>query len=448
MIGSVGLFVLATTLSAAVPSAADMEGKACTDFGCHADLQTQAVVHSPVAKGMCTPCHTQPQPETHEFHLSRPKETLCVACHIVTLKNHVHQPVQEGRCLDCHDPHQSRFHRLLRADPAKDLCLTCHADDAFMKKQHLHGPVAMGACILCHEAHSSWTPKLLVAEGDELCAICHEARIRRDQQARHVHPPATGDCEKCHDPHGSDFPQQTRQDDRQLCVSCHEDVGREIEHSAVVHGAVLEPQGCRDCHTGHSSSLPSLLKSSLLDTCLGCHDEEIALPNGRRVANMAALLKANPNHHGPIRQADCSACHQPHASALANLLTESYPPLFYAPFDPNNYKLCFKCHRSELASAPDGRGVTEFRNGALNLHYVHISKPAKGRTCRACHAVHASKSPAHISDVVPYGNWQYELKFQVTENGGACAPACHVARSYDRTADTAAPPTQAVGPGE
>jgi predicted CXXCH cytochrome family protein len=188
------------------------------------------------------------------------------------------------------------------------------------------------------------------------------------------------------------------------------------------------------------------LKSSLLDTCLGCHNEEILLPSGRKVANMGALLRDNPNHHGPIRQADCSACHNPHASGRSNLLTETYPPLFYAPFHPDNYKLCFTCHRSELVSAQDGRGVTGFRKGDLNLHYVHVSQPSRGRTCRACHAVHASKSPAHISEVVPYGSWKYEIKFEAKDNGGACAPACHAAKSYERTGE--APQAEPAGPAQ
>jgi predicted CXXCH cytochrome family protein len=444
MMGSVGLFLLSAAMCAAAPSPAEMEGKTCIEFGCHADVQVQAFVHDPVAKGMCNPCHVQSQVNTHEFRLSFAKEQLCRACHIVTLKNHVHQPVGEGRCTDCHDPHQSQFHLLLRADPSKDLCLTCHADDAFLKKQHVHGPVAMGSCILCHDSHSSWKPKLLVAQGDALCATCHEGVRHRDQQARHVHPPVAADCEKCHDPHSSDFPKQMRDEDRKFCVSCHEEIGQLIATSPVVHGAVTDQQGCRNCHAGHSSSLPTLLKSSLLDTCLGCHKEEITLPSGRRVANLGALLKQNPNHHGPIRQADCSACHNPHASALPNLLTEAYPPLFYAPFNADNYKLCFTCHRSELASVQDGRGVTEFRQGDLNLHYVHVSRPSKGRTCRACHAVHASKSHAHISETVPYGNWKYDVKFELKANGGSCAPACHAAKSYDRT--TEAPKAEPAGP--
>ena len=179
--------------------------------------------------------------------------------------------------------------------------------------------------------------------------------------------------------------------------------------------------------------LPKLLKKSPLDTCLSCHDREIMLENGRKIDNIADLLKKNPNYHGPIRQADCSACHNPHASANFNLLQEPYPELFYAPFDPNNYKLCFNCHRSELVSSENGIGLTLFRNGSRNLHFVHVNKKDRGRTCRACHAVHASREYAHIADSVPYGQWQFKINFTLKPNGGSCEQGCHEIREYDRT---------------
>lgn len=432
----VSLFVLSQATQAQSRTAIDMQNRTCTDYGCHADLQTKAILHSPVAKGLCHPCHPQPQSDVHSFATSDPQEAMCQACHTLILKNHVHEPVREGHCLECHDPHQSEFHFLVRADPSQALCLECHADAPFMSRPHLHGPVAMGACILCHAAHSSWKPKLVVGEGNEICAGCHEDRFRRDREARHVHPPATESCDQCHDPHGSDWPAQLLDEPRKLCVTCHDDMERYVVTSEVVHGAIDEGQQCRNCHTGHASSLPSLLNGSLLDTCLRCHNEEIALPEGRTVVNMAALLKANPNHHGPIRQGNCSACHNPHASSHFDLLTEAYPERFYAAYDPDDYRLCFTCHRSEMAWSQDGRGVTEFRDGSLNLHYVHVSKPSRGRTCRACHAVHASKKYAHISESVPYGSWEYAINFELNRQGGTCGPACHTQRSYDRTRDS------------
>jgi polyferredoxin len=85
-----------------------------------------------------------------------------------------------------------------------------------------------------------------------------------------------------------------------------------------------------------------------------------------------------------------------------------------------------------MVKEPHTTTLTKFRNGDLNLHYVHVNKDERGRTCRACHEVHAAKQPHQIRDAVPYGNTGYMLKvnFTQTPNGGSCAKTCHVTRSY------------------
>ena len=442
MRATIGLLLVSLFASAENPSGIDMQNKTCIDYDCHAALQNKAFVHGPLNKGSCSPCHVQLKPDLHQFEPSGKPEELCRKCHVLLLRNYIHQPVMDSNCVGCHDPHQSDFQFMLRADPSKDLCLTCHKDDSFMKKQKLHEPVADGACILCHEPHSSWRPKLLVAEGTGLCTPCHRETIDAARQARHVHPAIDEGCVYCHDPHGSDSPSQFRQDSRKVCVSCHAEIEQLITTSPIVHSPVNEGQQCEACHHGHSSMLPKLLKKSPLDTCLTCHDRGLTLKDGRKTEDMAALLKENPNHHGPIRQADCSACHNPHASSHFNLLRQAYPESFYAPFDPENYKLCFTCHREELVASENGVGLTQFRDGNVNLHYVHVHREDRGRTCRACHAVHASKTYAHISESVPYGQWRYKLSFTPTVSGGSCDSACHKARDYDRTrvAPLARPP--------
>ena len=72
-------------------------------------------------------------------------------------------------------------------------------------------------------------------------------------------------------------------------------------------------------------------------------------------------------------------------------------------------------------------GITGFRNGDENIHFRHVNKVDKGRTCRACHEVHASKRPAHIREAVPFGSggWLLDINFEQTEDGGSCAPGCH-----------------------
>jgi predicted CXXCH cytochrome family protein len=149
---------------------------------------------------------------------------------------------------------------------------------------------------------------------------------------------------------------------------------------------------------------------------------------------MAALLEENPDHHGPIRDGGCTACHQPHGSAHPRLLLKEYPAEFYAPFAMERYDLCFSCHVSDLVKDKSGRGLTQFRNGDLNLHWLHVNQE-KGRTCRACHEVHASQRPFHIRESVPFGSagWMLAINYTRTEDGGSCLPACHKLRAYDRT---------------
>jgi hypothetical protein len=88
-----------------------------------------------------------------------------------------------------------------------------------------------------------------------------------------------------------------------------------------------------------------------------------------------------------------------------------------------------------------GAGLTRFRNGEVNLHWLHVNRE-KGRTCRACHEVHASKNPFHIRDAVPFGSkgWLIEIKFKQTTNGGSCSPGCHSDKTYDRGDSAPAPP--------
>jgi hypothetical protein len=76
--------------------------------------------------------------------------------------------------------------------------------------------------------------------------------------------------------------------------------------------------------------------------------------------------------------------------------------------------------------------LTRFRNGDQNLHYLHDNKTERGRTCRACHEVHAAKQKHQIRDAVPYGpkGWMLKVNFTQTPTGGSCAKTCYETRSY------------------
>jgi predicted CXXCH cytochrome family protein len=71
------------------------------------------------------------------------------------------------------------------------------------------------------------------------------------------------------------------------------------------------------------------------------------------------------------------------------------------------------------------------RNGDLNLHYGHVNR-VKGRTCRACHHHHGSLSPKLVRKTFAFGKTRLAIRYEKTETGGRCAPACHAPVQYDR----------------
>jgi predicted CXXCH cytochrome family protein len=309
----------------------------------------------------------------------------------------------------------------------------CHAAE-FLKKPFVHGPVAVGACATCHKPHSSTEPKLLLADANTLCKTCHPD-TGKAEEGLHLHKAMDVGCVNCHDAHASDHKFQLRETAPKLCLTCHKEKFDALTSgAAVVHGAITDEGGCTSCHEPHASRLANLQRTSEPESCLKCHDKPIKGGDGKPLANMAALLAASPEKHGPIREGHCTVCHDPHASKKFRLLPEEYPDKFYSAFSPDLYKLCFKCHTSDLVLKPNGQGITNFRNGTKNMHALHVNQE-KGRTCRACHEVHASKRPSHIRESVPFGSsgWMLEINFKKTDDGGSCAPGCHAPKTYVRT---------------
>jgi predicted CXXCH cytochrome family protein len=148
---------------------------------------------------------------------------------------------------------------------------------------------------------------------------------------------------------------------------------------------------------------------------------------------MKEKILASTYLHGPVEEGDCIACHNPHATDYAKHLVEFFPDDFYFPYQVKNYAMCFGCHNKEVATEAFTETLTDFRNGDLNLHFTHVNRE-KGRSCKACHEVHAGNQEKHIRREVPYGkiNWMLPIKFMKTETGGNCDVGCHKPRPYDR----------------
>jgi len=401
----------------------------CVTDKCHSTMGKEKFIHGPVSTGDCEFCHKTVG--KHKFEPIKNLVELCYRCHdrLNTMKS-VHDPVKNGYCTGCHNPHQSPNKFQLVASGA-DLCFKCH-NKSIIDGKFVHGPAAVGSCSTCHDPHQSDFPKMLFASGNDVCVSCHSDKFDDFKTKKFMHAPVKDNCVNCHNPHSGNYKYSlSAEGDRDLCFACHADKEKEIAEAKVKHGGLEGGKKCLGCHDPHVSNYVKQLIMQPADLCLSCHDREYTNANGK-VANMKAYLENNKIVHGPIKQKDCSSCHNAHGSNNFRMLREYYPPVFYASYDPNNYKLCFMCHEKALATEERTTTLTGFRNGDLNLHYVHVNKQQKGRTCRVCHDAHATNNPSLIRDAVPFGTWNLPINFAKTENGGRCLPGCHQLFQYDR----------------
>lgn len=433
--GIVLIFLLSASLTLLVIQQGEAAAKGkevgkCVSGKCHSEMGKEKYVHGPVAVGECRICH-KPVGK-HEFEPIKKASDICYQCHDKKdTMSKVHIPVKEGMCTSCHSPHQSPYRFQLYEEPPK-LCFMCH-DEGMVKGKFVHGPVAVGGCVVCHNPHQSDHPRMLMAEGNNVCFTCHTDKAETLKGAKFVHKPVAEGCINCHSPHAGDYKYNFKSEgSMDLCLGCHQEKKEWISKVKVKHGGLETERRCLACHDPHGAAYSKQLVKQPMDLCLTCHDREYKKAGDGKIINMKEYLAKNVDHHGPIRQKDCSACHNPHGSDNFRMLKKYFPPVFYAPFNIKNYELCFSCHENTLVLDPKTTTLTGFRNGDMNLHFKHVNKPVKGRTCRACHDVHATNNPKHIRDAVPFGAWGLPVGYKKTKTGGSCSPGCHQTFRYDR----------------
>ena len=363
-----------------------------------------------------------------------------------------HAPFIEAECSECHcsnTPNRSDVSAVI-----PELCYGCH--DAFAGR-YMHSPVGSGECLLCHDPHGSDNALFLKMKEPALCYLCHgelESDIIGEKSI--AHEPALGQCTICHSPHVSDLSSSLlTEEEKKLCTECHASKGiaMSVDTDAALykHKPIENEKSCTYCHDAHGSTYRHHLIAKPMDLCLKCHNEEVTDDDGKALVDIKKLLEENKTHHGPIKEKNCSGCHSPHGSDYYRLLLAEYPKEFYtSSYSKDDYNLCFLCHDSRMLKEKETTSLTRFRDGKRNLHYLHVNKPEKGRTCRACHEVHASNNFNHIRESVPFGkiNWPLQLKFEplyvdkktgtlcsqlsneCIQRGGSCV-ACHSRKFYN-----------------
>ena len=397
------------------------KGASCVTAECHASLASAAQIHQPIAERACDSCHAD-DIGGHKYPLKRGKTETCTFCHSMPSDaSHQHAPLKDG-CASCHEPHVSPTKFLLKADNVEQLCLQCHKVEL---KQFAHEPFARGQCTLCHEPHQASNAKLLRGGGgNDHCYTCHAPMKSAFANSRSVHKPAQELCTTCHNPHSSEFAHELKKPVQETCLTagCHDDVKDHLATAPVKHDAMTADRSCAACHDAHASTEPHLLAARTDNVCGTCHTE------------MKQTLASSQFLHGPVRVGNCSACHDSHGGEHAGLLDRSFPDTFYTRFDVKKYDLCFTCHEANAVLASKTTTLTNFRDGEVNLHFVHVNRDDKGRSCKTCHELHGSNLPNHMADSVPFegSKWAMPIEYRKGDAGGSCTPGCHETKSYDR----------------
>ena len=309
---------------------------AALDMGC----DTCHVIHKTGEKGKME----------FDYHLTKGAPALCLDCHdakdAALIKAHQSQPFATANCVQCHNPHQS--------------------SQAHLMQKFTHPPFESGSCDTCHAPAKDGKVVLTQSDSKALCVTCHSEQAEKIEKAKVQHPGAQGDCVACHNPHAGKTPGFLQPDPVNACLTCHSDQAEQLKKKHP-HQPAAE-QGCATCHEPHGGDNAHLLRVADTNTlCLECHGPDRS-PNKLDTEHVVTIYSGkvklpedyfskvpiiplkyglgHPTDQHPVSGTSvpgnpsaapmtCLTCHQPHASAQANLLVKDQAA---------NMAFCNTCH--------------------------------------------------------------------------------------------------------
>ncbi len=187
------------------------------------------------------------------------------------------------------------------------------------------------------------------AQGDTAAAPpgCVTNKCHADMlKTKDIHP-AAEPCDTCHQSIKTPHPQKNVKTFKlvdEVPALCYQ-CHDKFGTKKHIHPPVKDGQ-CTTCHNPHDSAQPKLLVQPLKDLCTSCHPDKVDFKYV----------------HGPAATGDCTDCHNPHESDNEHLVVKTTPDL------------CFTCH----VDMQD-----EIKKKA-------VKHPALDMGCEACHNPHGS----------------------------------------------------------
>ncbi len=269
----------------------------------------------------------------------------------------------EAKCTKCHDETEAypvfsigKTKHGVMVDGRLPSCVGCHGES----ETHVNKPAGKKERPKPEFPYGKRTAGD-IAGHNKVCADCHKGGKFLDW-AGSIHSARNVACTDCHTLHLAKDKVRDRRSQAEVCFACHKEqraLAGKASHHPILEGKVV----CSDCHASHGSAHPKLMiRDNVADTCFSCHMEK-----------RGPFLRK----HEPAE--DCTICHNPHGSAIDNLL-KTRPPL-----------LCQQCHEptSHRGSIPALTGTNSTSGRGATM----------GRSCMNCHTnIHGTNNPVNTGN--------------------------------------------------